>query len=126
MQNTETYELCNVTESDLVNQHIEFCKHYNIEVEDICKKLPSLYMMPKFHKSPVGSRYIAASCNSSFKLLAKVLSPILKEVQINFKRKVNYEFKFKNTSHGYWIADNNAKLRKDLEMLSNCDSGKNY
>ena len=67
LENTSTYEQYNRDGTDLVNVHVEFCKNYNIEVEESSRNLPNFYMMPKFHKSPVGSWYIAASCNSSLK-----------------------------------------------------------
>ena len=80
--------------------------------------------MPKFHKRPVGSRYIAASVRSSLKLLSKLLSPILKSVLDRIKSKVKYEFKFRNTS-GFWVADNNFELRKNLEKLNNMKAARN-
>ena len=81
-------------------------------------------MMPKFHKNPVGSRYIAASIGSSLKMLAKVLTPVLKSVQCEMRRKVNYEFKFKNTS-GFWIADNSELIRENFSFISNGRGARN-
>jgi len=75
-------------------------------------------MMPKFHKNPTSFRFISASIGSSLKLLAKLLTPILKNIQCEWKKKVNFECKFKDTS-GFWISDNSELLRKNLSFLSN-------
>ena len=118
LNTTSTYNICNESEEDIVKRHVQFCKSMNIEVDGKDEKLPIIYMMPKFHKKPVGSRYIAASVSTSLKLLAKILSPILKDIQGKMKSKANYEFKFHDTS-GFWIADNNFDMRKNLERLNN-------
>lgn len=124
LNTTDTYDICNETECDIVRNHEEFCENLGIDVEDKSKKLPILYMMPKFHKSPVGARYIAASVSTSLKLLSKILSPILKSILEKMKYKVNYEFKFNDTS-GYWVADNNFNIRKSLDRLSNMNKAHN-
>ena len=124
LNTTNTYNICNESESDIIQRHIEFCKSINIEISSEDEKLPILYMMPKFHKNPVGSRYIAASVNTSLKLLSKLLSPILKSILERMKSKVKYEFKFCDTS-GYWVADNNFELRKNLENLNNMKAAHN-
>lgn len=45
-----------------------------------CDSLPYLYWLPKFHKQPVGKRFIAASSNCSTALLSKVLSDVLTHI----------------------------------------------
>ena len=118
LNKTDIYVPCDKSKDALMKSHVEFCQFYCIEVEKQAQKLPILYMMPKFHKNPVGYRYIASSVNTSLKSLSKLLTPILKSIMAKMKAKVNYEFKFKETS-AFWIADNGYDLRRDLEHISN-------
>ena len=124
LESTPTYEKVDSTkEHEFVNDHVKFCDRFKLEVNEKEKNLPSIYMMPKFHKNPISFRFISASIGSSLKFLAKVLTPILKSVQFEMKKKVNYECKFKNTS-GFWIADNSEELRNHLSFLSNSRKAK--
>ena len=119
-----TYEkVHNECEAEIIEKNVEFCKGFKIKVNERNMNLPNIYMMPKFHKRPVSFRFISASVGSSLKFLAKVLTPILKSVQGEMKKKVNYECKFKDTS-GYWIADNSEQLRNHLSFLSNSRQAK--
>ena len=73
LNKTDIYVPCDKSKDALMKSHVEFCQFYCIEVEKQAQKLPILYMMPKFHKNPVGYRYIASSVNTSLKSLSKLL-----------------------------------------------------
>ena len=123
LERTPTYEEVTEREDDILKRHIEFCNKFNIKISDKDKNLPNIYMMPKFHKNPTSFRFISASIGSSLKFLAKLLTPILKSVQCELKKKVNFECKFKDTS-GFWISDNSEFLRSNLNFLSNSRTAK--
>ena len=124
LENTPTYEYVDSeNEAEIIEKHVDFCERFKIDVKEKDMNLPNIYMMPKFHKNPVSFRFISASIGSSLKFLAKVLTPILKSVQGEMKKKVNYECKFKDTS-GFWVADNSEQLRSHLSFLSNSRQAK--
>ena len=49
----------------------------NIHVETELRLLPSLYWLPKLHKTPYGTRFIAASRKCTNKPLSKLLTVCL-------------------------------------------------
>ena len=98
LSTTSTYVLSNDSEEDIVRNHVQFCKKYNIPVNDFC--VPFMHMLPKFHKPSLDFRYIAAGIKSSTKTLSKILSGIFKLIDTTLNYSDNFSFKFKDTS-GY-------------------------
>ena len=72
-------------------------------------------MVPKFHKSNIDFRYIAAGIKSSTKQLSKLLSGVLTLVDNKLMRMDNY--KFKGTS-GYWMVKNKDAVTSKLNYLN--------
>ena len=55
-----------------VNRNIiNFSKAKNIKVQENMRDIPLIYWIPKMHKSPIGSRFIAGSKTCSIKPLSK-------------------------------------------------------
>ena len=44
----------------IVCRHLEYMQSKGITAPSIMEELPSLYWLPKLHKTPYGSRFIAA------------------------------------------------------------------
>ena len=62
LENTPTYGKVTIEDEDeVIKKHVEFCKQFKIEVNEKNKNLPNIYMMPKFHKSPISFRFISTS-----------------------------------------------------------------
>ena len=116
LENTNSYVICNEQEVDLVRKHRKFCAKFDIPVTDDC--VPFLHMLPKFHKTPVDFRYIAAGTKSSLKPLSQILSGVFKLLKRTVKTLANYQFKFEDTS-GFWIVDNKSSTLENLSTLNN-------
>ena len=56
------YELENRSLAEILATHTEFLKSLHLPVEE---KVPSLFALPKMHKSPPGWRFIAGSAECS-------------------------------------------------------------
>ena len=116
LERTNTYEVCNNSEEEIVKEHVKFCSKFKIDIKD--RVLPFLHMVPKFHKPNIDFRYIAAGIKSSTNQLSKLLSGVLTLVDNKLMRMDNYKFKFKGTS-GYWIVKNKDAVTSKLNYLNN-------
>ena len=70
----------------IVKDHIEFMRSNSIEVEPRLQHLPSLYCLPKLHKQPYGSRFIAVSNKCSTKPLSRLLTACLSKIVSHFEQ----------------------------------------
>ena len=46
---------------NIISRHLDYMVRNEIKVQEQHEKLPSFYWLPKLHKKPYGSRFIAAS-----------------------------------------------------------------
>ena len=72
-----TYNEYNGNVEKLVEEHIDYMAANNIRVPSDMAQLPQLYWLPKMHKQPIGSRFIAASNSCTTKPLSKLLTTCL-------------------------------------------------
>ena len=74
------------------------------------KQLPAFYWLPKVHKNPIGSTFIAASSACTTKLLSQLLTCSLKLVTKHFKQYC--EGITRNTGvNCFWIIDNATEVQ---------------
>ena len=64
-----TYTPTALTKEEILENHKSVLSSFGISVKDEDLELPSLYWLPKLHKSPYKQRYIAESAKCSTKLL---------------------------------------------------------
>ena len=71
--------------------------------------IPLIYWIPKMHKNPIGSRFIAGSKFCSIKLLSKNFSKALKLILNHMKlySKVVFE---RAQLNQYWILENSLEF----------------
>ena len=74
---------------DVVTEHLKFMTNYKIYVDHDLRYLPSFYWLPKLHKQPYGTRFIAASTKCSTKPLSKLLTTCLSMVSRHFRQYCN-------------------------------------
>ena len=76
-----TYTASTFTKDEIIDNHMLVISSFGISFpKDDCD-LPSLYWIPKLHKSPYKQRFIAGSANCSKKPLSVLLTSILTEVK---------------------------------------------
>ena len=63
-----------------INANVKFNKKFGLEISDAQKDLPSMYWIPKMHKSHIGSRFIIASKKCSNKPITEAVSNIFKMI----------------------------------------------
>ena len=99
----QTYTPCSARAEDLVKEHQHLLNRQNIKILD---SMPNFYWLPKMHKNPIGSRFIAASSACTTKPLSQVLTSSLKLITNQYCEGITW-----NTGVScFWIIDNAAKV----------------
>ena len=77
------------------------------------REIPLIYWIPKMHKNPIGSRFIAGSRICSIKSLSKVFSKALKLI-LNHMKLYNKTVYERSGLNYYWILDNSLEFLESL------------
>ena len=113
----QTYTCCSTPIENLVAEHKEFMDRQNLRIPEEMRQLPTFYWLPKMHKNPIGSRFIAASSACTTKPLSQLLTSCLKLVTQHFKEYC--EGIARNTGvNCFWIIDNSVEVLRKLSKLN--------
>ena len=89
------------------------------------KQLPGFYWLPKMHKNPIGSRFIAASSACTTKPLSQLLTSSLKLITTHFKQYC--EGIARNTGvNCFWIIDNATEVLKKLKKVNRTKGARHF
>ena len=69
----------------IISKHLQYMNSRNIRVPAVMEQLPNVYWLPKLHKVPYGSRFIAASNSCTTKPLSQLLTSCLSMILTHFK-----------------------------------------
>ena len=109
-----TYQLSNKRQNDINKDIINFSKCKGIKVPENMGDLPLIYWIPKMHKNPIGSRFIAGSKFCSIKMLSKYFSKALKLILQHMK--LYNRTVFERTSlNCFWILDNSLEFLEKIK-----------
>ena len=121
----QTYESCSVRNEDIIIKHKEFITRQNVKIPDEMTQLPTLYWLPKMHKNPIGSRFIAASSKCTTKPLSQLLTCSLKLITKHYKQYC--EGISRNTGvNCFWIIDNATEVLTRLKKLNRAKMAKHF
>ena len=102
---------------DIVDQHITLLNNYRIDVLSEYRCLPLFYWLPKLHKNPYGTRFIAASHKCTTKPLSKLLTSCLKGITVHYKQYCNGIFVGLELTV-FWIIDNSQLVLSTLNQIN--------
>ena len=89
----------------------------DIFVQEQQDHLPSFYWLPKLHKNPYGSRFIAASNKCTTSQLSLLLTSCFKTILIHYKQYCSGIYK--NTGvNCFWIIDNSMEVLDRLRNIN--------
>ena len=95
--------------------------HASVCVPSVMKELPTLYWLPKLHKSPYGTRFIAASNKCTTKPLSSLLTDCLTSVLIHFREYCGGIFR--NTGiNCFWVINNAQSVLQTFNNTSTAGS----
>ena len=86
----------------------------NVKVVDSMKEIPLIYWIPKMHKNPVGSRFIAGSRICALKPISKAFSKALKLILNHMRLYSKTVFERTNINY-FWIIDNSLYFMDQIK-----------
>ena len=95
--------------TEIIQDDIEFQENFHINVDKKQKKLPTMYWMPKMHKSPIGARFIVASKLCSTKPLSKDVASIFSLLFQSVQR-YHHKAKYFSGMNRFWVIQNNSEV----------------
>ena len=127
LNTTSTYEKVSKDGRDIVVEHVNYLRQNGIDihVDQEHERLPSFYWLPKLHKVPYGSRFIAASNKCTTKQLSSILTSCLKHIILHFKQYCNGIYR--NTGvNCFWIIDNSREVLDKLHAINRTLKAKSF
>ena len=86
---TTTYQPVVDDKTKVISKHLKYMASNHITVKPEFQCLPSFYWLPKLHKQPYGSSFIAASYRCTTKPLSKLLICCLNTIMTHFRQYCN-------------------------------------
>ena len=118
-----TYVASNDSHDHIVSKHLYDLRQWNINVPSVMEQLPAFYWLPKLHKDPYGSRFIAASNRCTTKPLSELLTKCLTTVLIHFREYCGGIFR--NTGvNCFWVINNAQAVLHSMQTLNNTSTAK--
>ena len=95
---------------EVIQKHLEYIMmSSDIKVEKQMEDLPAFYWLPKLHKKPYGTRFIAAFNKCTTKELSTLLTYCFTTITYHFKQYC--EGIFRNTGvNCFWIVNNSQQV----------------
>ena len=109
----KTYEECSDNVDVIVKQHLLYMSSNNIKIPEVMTQLPAFYWLPKMHKTPTGSRFIAASSSCTTKPLSQLLTNCLNLIIQHFKE-YNEGILKNSGANCFWIINNSTQVLNNL------------
>lgn len=81
LSHTKAYTKVNSPERAIVSDHINKCKTLGLDIFINQEKLPTMYWIPKLHKNPYKSRFIANSTSCTTTNISKLLTSCLTKIK---------------------------------------------
>ena len=126
LSTTSSYSCTNLDFQTVIDKHKQILHNFNIKIESKQEKLPSLYWIPKLHKTPYKSRFIANASSSTTTHISKLLTYCLTAVRnhvVKYCEKV-YENSGINI---FWSIKNSTEVLDKFSTLNfHCSAVNTY
>ena len=110
---------------NIISRHLDYMMRNEIEIQEQHEQLPSFYWLPKLHKNPYGSRFIAASNKCTTKRLSSLLTSCFKTIITHYKQ---YCAGIYNHSgiNCFWIINNSTEVLERLHKINKTSRAKQF
>ena len=96
-----------------------------IDLQEQHEQLPSFYWLPKLHKKPYGSRFIAASNKCTTKQLSSVLTSCFKTILTNYKQYCDGIYNHSGINC-FWIVNNSTEVLDRLHQINKTSRARRF
>ena len=114
---TTTYEPVIENKEDIIREHLLYMRNNSIAVKQELHCLPSFYWLPKLHKQPYGSRFIAASYKCTTKPLSKILTTCLNTIITHYRQYCNGIYA-RTGVNCFWVIKNSQQVLNTLSRIN--------
>ncbi len=101
--------------NEIISDHVAKCINLNINVNIANKKLPSLYWIPKLHKTPYKSCFIANSVCCTTKQLSVYLTSALSAIRYHIAKFCNTVYENSNINL-FWSIKNALEVIDKIKI----------
>jgi hypothetical protein len=112
-----TYTRTTLSKKEILDNHRSVLSSFGITTLSDEQDLPSLYWIPKLHKTPYKQRYIAGSSKCSTKPLSKLLTTLLSAVKTGLQKYCDIVYSHSGINQ-MWILKNSKDLLSYLTSTS--------
>ena len=116
-----TYTATTLSKEEIINNHKSVINSFGLNIKDESCDIPSLYWIPKLHKTPYKQRFIAGSAKCTTKPLSKLLTSLLSAVKSGLQKYCDICYSTSGINQ-MWILKNSKDLMDILRSntLSSC------
>ena len=97
----------------------------DINVQEQHEHLPSFYWLPKLHKKPYGSRFIAASNTCTAKQLSPLLTSCFKTILIHYRQYCDGIYN-QSGINCFWIINNSTEVLDRLHQINKTSRARKF
>jgi hypothetical protein len=115
LSQTTSYCEYNKQPNEIISDHVAKCINLNINVNIANKKLPSLYWIPKLHKTPYKSCFIANSVCCTTKQLSVYLTSALSAIRYHIAKFCNTVYENSNINL-FWSIKNALEVIDKIKI----------
>ena len=115
LSQTTSYCEYNKQPNEIISDHVAKCINLNVNVNIANKKLPSLYWIPKLHKTPYKSCFIANSVCCTTKQLSVYLTSALSAIRYHIAKFCNTVYENSNINL-FWSIKNALEVIDKIKI----------
>ena len=119
-----TYSKTNEKMEDLIDNNVNLCKRFDLNVNPKQHTLPIMYWIPKLHKTPIGARFIVASKTCATKPITEVISRIFKMIFTHIESFHNKSLFYSNHKK-FWVVQNSFPVIEKMNKINSKRNAKN-
>ena len=122
LSTAKTYELISTDEKSVVNKHYSDIEtKFAVGITESQKKLPTFYWLPKLHKRPYKTCFVANSSSCATTSLSKVLTSCLTAIKNHWVKYCEKTYEREEINY-FWSIKNSPEILNKLKTKGFQDS----
>ena len=122
-EGNKTYVPSSVSKEEIIDDNSEYSKKLKADISEKDHCLPSMYWLPKKHKTPTGTRFIIASKHCCTKKISTAVSLVFKLIY-NQVENFHTKAKFLSNYNKFWVLQNCNPILESLNRINKKQNAK--